>query len=231
MIKKFTIYDNHYFTFWNFSKEKKQILALAILEYMFEDITPNFDPKIDRELYGAWSNLERLLSKNKSQIIKASDSVRSGLRSEPKLTPKSELKSGLKCQGKSGSEYATNNILDFIFNNFIYIQDRELLRGKIKEWCLYKEAKGNPYNSYSLTALLRKIESKLKTYTEEQIINLIDYCLSNGYDGIIWEIIENVEKGNAKKLKTPEWFNQERKDEQISEEEKKELEELMKGIK
>ena len=102
-----------------------------------------------------------------------------------------------------------------------------MLRGKIEDWINYKEEIGKPYTAYSLKSFLNKVETKFNQFGEEKIIELIDYSLSNRYDGIIWE---RLKKDESKEI-IPSWYKKEIKNEKCSPEELAELEELMKEFK
>ena len=136
----------------------------------------------------------------------------------------------LEINNKNQKEIKQGNktsILSFIFNDFIFLQDRGLLRGKIEDWINYKEEIGKPYTAYSLKSFLNKVETKFNQFGEEKIIELIDYSLSNRYDGIIWE---RLKKDESKEI-IPSWYKKEIKNEKCSPEELAELEELMKEFK
>lgn len=207
-INSFTFYFDYYNLIDTLPVNDKQILLVAITDYVFKDIEPN----LEGHNQAIFNTLKAQLnvSKNKSKNARK--------EKQKEIKQKSnENQIEIKQDNKT-------SILSFIFNNFIFIQNRGLLRGKIEEWINYKEEKKEPYNAYSLKALLNRIEQKVKEYGEEYVINAIDNSMSNGYSGIIYKSIEKEEA-------TPSWFKKEIKKEVLSENEKKEMEKIMEDYK
>ena len=101
-----------------------------------------------------------------------------------------------------------------------------MLRGKIEEWLNYKWEKKEYYKETGFKTLLARIESATNQYGVEEIINLIDDCMANNYKGIIFEKLKN-----KKVEKLPSWFNENKKPAKATEEEKQEIEELLKEFK
>jgi len=206
-INSFTFYFDYFNLVDTLPIEDKQILLVAITDYVFKDI----EPSLSGHNQAIFNTLKAQLnvSKNKSNNAKKNNQIKIKQKSN-------ENQMKIKKDNKT-------SILSFIFNDFIFIKDRGLLRGKIEEWINYKEEKKEPYNAYSLKALLNRIEQKVKEYGEDNVINAIDNSMSNGYSGIIYK--------NIKKDITPNWFKKEIKKETLSEKEKQEMEELLKEYK
>jgi phage replication O-like protein O len=67
------------------------------------------------------------------------------------------------------------------------------LQAKILEWLKYKKEKKKPYEPIGLKSLLTQIENKLKIYYEADVIELITECMSNMWQGIIWDKLKGKE--------------------------------------
>ena len=208
-INSFTFYFDYYNLIDTLPLSDKQTLLVAITDYVFKDI----EPKLEGHNQAIFNTLKAQLnvSKNKSKNAKKNNQKEIKQKSNEN---QKEIKQGNK-----------TSILSFIFNDFIFLQDRGLLRGKIEDWINYKEEIGKPYTAYSLKSFLNKVETKLNQFGEESIIDLIDYSLSNRYEGLIWERLKK-----SKEI-IPDWYKKEYKDEKCSPEELAELEELMKEFK
>ena len=173
----------------------------------------DIEPKLERHNQAIFNTLKAQLnvSKNKSKNAKKNNQIEINKESN-----ENQIK--IKQDNKT-------SILSFIFNDFIFLKNRGLLRGKIEDWISYKEEIGKPFTAYSLKSFLNRIETKFNQFGEESIIDLIDYSLSNRYEGLIWERLKK-----SKEI-IPDWYKKEYKDEKCSPEELAELEELMKEYK
>ena len=102
------------------------------------------------------------------------------------------------CSDTSVSVSVTDTVSDTVseedidtLNNLIAEHDfSEKLQQSIRDWMKYKEEKGKRYQDTAFKKFLNMIEKRLKTIPEDQIINLIDRCMSNNYEGLVWELIE-----------------------------------------
>lgn len=202
-INSFTFYFDYYNLIDTLPIEDKKILLVAITDYVFKDI----EPKLEGHNQAIFNTL-------KAQLNVSKNNSKRRTKKEPE---ENQIETGKEPNIKP--EQNKTSILSFIFDNYIYLQNRGLLRGKIEEWIQYKEEKGKPYNAYSLKSLLNRIETKLNQFGEDKIIKLIDYSLSNGYDGLIWENLGR----KTKEQPIPDWFQKEveRKEYEFSDEDKK----------
>ena len=122
----------------------------------------------------------------------------------------------------------TNNIFLFLISNFLFLKDRGLLRGKIEEWLEYKkQRKDKPYTEIGFKKLLSQIENNVNKYGEAAVIELIDECMSNNYQGIIFDKLK-TKKPVTQEL--PEWFDKKVESKNLTLEEEKEYNELFKEI-
>lgn len=207
-VNSFTFYFDYYNLIDTLPIEDKQTLLVAITDFVFKDI----EPKLEGHNQAIFNTLKNQLnvSKNNSK------------RRTKKEPEENQKETGKKPNIKP--EQNKTSVLSFIFNDFIFLHNRGLLRGKIEDWISYKEEIGKPFTAYSLKSFLNRIETKFNQFGEESIIDLIDYSLSNRYEGLLWERLKE-------KNKLPDWYKKEYKKEELSEEELKEMEELMKGFK
>ena len=76
------------------------------------------------------------------------------------------------------------NYSDFIYNTLI-------------TWITYKKERGQTYKPTGLKSLLNKVDKALLEYTEQQIIDLINECMSRNYQGIIFDMLDNKKTGGS----------------------------------
>ena len=72
------------------------------------------------------------------------------------------------------------------------------LQSKILEWLEYKKEQKKPYKPMGLKSFLTQIENKLKIYYEADVIELITECMSNMWQGIIWDKLKGKEIAQMK---------------------------------
>ena len=60
----------------------------------------------------------------------------------------------------------------------------------VERWLAYKRERREAYKPQGQQALLSQIENRLKTWSEADVIALIDECMANGWKGIIWDRLE-----------------------------------------
>ena len=74
------------------------------------------------------------------------------------------------------------------------ITDR--LKGKVREWLKYKSERRESYKEQGIKSLLTQIAKNEKEYGTDQVVELIDTCMANGWKGIIWEKLKQKTSGN-----------------------------------
>lgn len=183
-MNQFTVYKNYYYLIQTLKEEEKQILSLAIFEYMFEDIEPNFEEKTS--LFYVWENIKMPLNTSKKQ------------GSNRKKTKENQKKT--KKKPKENQKESNKNTFLFLISNISYFKDRGLLRGKIEEWIEYKKQRKEKYTEKGFNSLLKQIQNNCEKYGEENVTNLIDECMANNYKGIIFEKLEK--KQNKKETQS-----------------------------
>lgn len=190
-IKSFSFYRNYYELLRYLPDEDRLKLYDAMLEYIFEDK----EPKLEKLSKGIWLNLKMPLDTSKN------NGGRGG-------RPKKEETEEKPIENRKETEKKTNNNFLFLISNYLYLKDRELLRGKIEEWLEYKkQRKDKPYTEIGFKKLLKQIENNAIIYGEQAIIDLIDECMGNNYQGIIFEKLKKQGKHMQKEASVPEWFD------------------------
>lgn len=196
-IKSFSFYRNYYELIKFLPEEDRLKLYDAMMEYIFEDK----EPKLKDLCNGIWVNLKMPLDTSKNNA---------GRGGRPKKED-TELKVEDKPnKNRIKTEKETNNNFLFLISNYLYLKDRGLLRGKIEEWLQYKkQRKDKPYTEIGFKKLLKQIENNSNVYGEQAIIDLIDECMGNNYQGIIFEKLKKQKKYTSQKEEIiPDWMNQ-----------------------
>ena len=66
----------------------------------------------------------------------------------------------------------------------------EELREAVNRWLAYKQERGQAYKQVGLDTLIKKIKKSAAQYGESVVVDLIDECIANRYQGIIWDRIQ-----------------------------------------
>ena len=219
-INQFPFYKNYYELLDNLPNEDKKIMLEIIVDYVFKDKEP-------KELKGMnlaiWNNIKMPIANTKKNILNGQKGGRPKKEENPNNNPKEN-----PTKNPNNNQIYISNLL-FIISNNKYYNNKNILVNKIKEWLEYKiQRKDKKYTEIGFNKLLKQIENNVNEYGEEKIISLIDECMGNMYQGIIFDKLKK-EKRIENKQNIPEWFNQQNEKEEISKEEEEELKELMKG--
>ncbi len=209
-MNQFTIYKNYYYLIKTLKREEQETLSLAIFEYMFENIEPQFEENTN--LFYVWENIKMPLNTSKKQ-------------GENGKNPKKIQKKSKKNPKRNQKE--TNNIFLFLISNNNYIKDRGLLRGKIEEWLDYKNQRHDPYTERGFKSLLTQIQNNCEKYGDDNVIKLIDECMASNYKGIIFEKLNNKTK---KESKLPGWFDKNLETKTMTREEEIEMQKILNDL-
>lgn len=200
-MKSFTFYRNYYELIRYLDDKERLKLYDAIVEYVFEDK----EPKLEKLSNGIWVNLKMPLDTSKNNAGRGGRPKENNANLK---TDKKPIKNRLKTDKET--DLKTNNNFLFLISNFLFLKDRGLLRGKIEEWLEYKkQRKDKTYTEIGFKKLLKQIENNVNEYGEQAVIDLIDECMGNNYQGIIFDKLKN-KKPNQKITKEeiiPDWFN------------------------
>ena len=227
MINRFTFYNNYYEIIKYLPDKERLKIYDAIVKYMFD----NEEPKLNGLLSGIWINIKMTLDNNKKNINNGQKGGRPVQQNETEQKPNNNPKETQPItQDKPNNEPKgkANNISIFLFlisnNNYKYIINNGNIYNSIKEWLEYKQERKEKYTETGLEKLLNKIDKQFDIYGEQSIIDLIEECMSNNYQGIIWDKLKK--QNNKSKQEVPDWFNKEIKDEEMSEDAKRVYKEI-----
>lgn len=193
-IKSFSFYRNYYELIKYLPEKDRLELYDAIFNYIFEDTEPN----LDNLKKGIWINLKMPLDTSKNNAGRGGRPTKKGTETKTEKKP---------IKNRKETETKTNNNFLFLISNFY--KDKGLLREKIVEWLEYKkQRKDKPYTEIGFKKLLKQIENNTNIYGEQAIVDLIDECMGNNYQGIIFDKLKKQAKLLHKEETTPDWFNQ-----------------------
>lgn len=211
-IKGCMIYTNSYRLIKLLNKEDQKEISLAMLDYMFQDISPCFNKE---ELNAIWANIKMPIDKSKQMSLRGSKggapkgnkNASKQAEKQAEIQPEKQAEIQPKKQAEKQAEKQTNNISIFLFliSNFNYLNNNELLKGKIKDWLEYKTEKKDKYTTIGLKTLLKKIEDNAIKYGDKTIIELIDDSMACNYSGIVFEKLKNC-KPQSKNGDSKEWI-------------------------
>jgi len=108
-----------------------------------------------------------------------------------------EYEEGKECKNKKSSK---GESVRQIFDRLIldYSISHPLVE-KMKEWIAYKIERKESYKEQGMKALLRRVEKEEQSNGADIVINLIDECMGNGWKGIIWDRLSNMQKNGSKR--------------------------------
>ena len=226
-VEKFTIFKNTYKLLRHLPEKNKTELYDAMFDYMFEGIEPSFNDELSD---GIWVNLKMILDNTKSRILNGKKGGRNSGTNElgyenQEPNPEPNMEPNHKANHKANPQENTVFLIsNFFISNFNYldISNKEKLKNKILEWNQYKIEKKKKYTETGIANLLKQIDKHVKEYGVNAVIELIDECMANNYQGIIFD------KLKEKKQKEPVWLNQKTVRQNLSESEASEIKELFK---
>lgn len=218
-LKSFSFYKNYYELLKYLPNEDRLSLYDAIFNYMFEDLEPNFSDLKN----GIWVNLKMPLDTSKNNAGRGGRPTKKEVETKTDTKP---IENRLKTDKET--DLKTNNIFLFLISNFLFLKDRGLLRGKIEEWLEYKkQRKDKPYTEIGFKKLLKQIENNVNEYGEQAVIDLIDDCMSNNYQGIIFDKLKNRKNTYTQEKETPNWFDKNQDVQIMSKQEEEQIKSLL----
>ena len=216
-MNSFTFYSNYFEIIKYLKNDDRLAMYDAILSYMFE----NKEPEFTGLKKGIWINIKMPLDTSKTNYNNGKKGGRPKANNKPKENPKkTETITEKKPKAKA------NNISIFLFlisnNKYKYIIKDNNIYKSIYKWLSYKEERKEFYKETGLNSLLTQIENQITIHGEETIINLIEECMANNYKGIIFDKLKNKKQESI----VPEWMNEERKEKEMTNEQKRILERI-----
>lgn len=79
----------------------------------------------------------------------------------------------------------------------------EPIKAEVRKWLEYKKERRETYKPTGLLSFLSTVEKKCAMYGEEDIVDLIEESMSNGWRGIIWDHLSGKEKPAEKPEELP----------------------------
>ena len=222
-INQFPFYKNYYELLDNLPVQDKRLMLEIIVDFVFKDKEPIELKGMNQAI---WNNIKLPLANIKKQILNGQKGGRPKKEENPKDNPNQKPNKNPKDNPNKNQIYISN--LLFIISNNIFYNNKELLVNKIKEWLEYKtQRKDKQYTEIGFKKLLTQIENNINQYGEEKVINLIDECMGNNYQGIIFDKLKNNKLQNrflkCTEETKPEWFDKKLKNETLTKEESQEL--------
>lgn len=203
-INQFPFYKNYYELLDNLPVQDKRLMLEIIVDFVFKDKEPIELKGMNQAI---WNNIKLPLANIKKQILNGQKGGRPKKEENPKDNPNQNPNKNPNQNPKDNpnkNQIYISNLL-FIISNNIFYNNKELLVNKIKEWLEYKvQRKDKQYTEIGFKKLLTQIENNINQYGEEKIINLIDECMGNNYQGIIFDKLKNSKKDNGT---LPNWFD------------------------
>ena len=219
-IKSFTFYKNYYELLDNLPTKDKRKMLEIIVDYVFKNKEPNDLKNMNLAI---WNNLKMPLDKSKKNSLRSLDNGaptgnQNALKKQTKNKPKTN---------QMGNQKQTNNISIFLFllsNLYISnIDNKDIIYKLFKEYLELRSKK-----KYTLTeTIVTRLVNKLNEYgkTDEQKIEIITNAINGAWkDFYPLKEINNIEP-------TPEWFDKKVETKQVTKEEQKEMEDLLKEFK
>lgn len=173
-VNSFTMYFDYFNLIDTLPLKDKATLLVAINDYMFKDI----EPKLSGHNQAIFNTLKNQLNLSKSNSKRRT-------KKETEIEPKENQKE-TEIEPKKNK----TSILSFKFYiyNFKFINNNNLLISKIEEWINYKkQRKDKPYTEIGLNTLLKRIDKAVEEYGTNKVVDLIEECIANNYQGIIFE--------------------------------------------
>ena len=221
-MKGFMFYDNYYYLIKVLDKKKQQIMSLAIIDYMFGNIEPDFSNDI--QLNGIWMNIKMPLDKSKKQsknVQKMWNDKDTTL--DTKLDTKTDTNNNTKLNTKKDTKRDTNNISTFYFliSNFIFNNNfNNNTKLILEEWIKYKFERKEKYTETGFNKLLTQIKNGIAKYGEDRMKDTIEYSMANNYKGILFDRLkrEQQDKYQGLSFKEREQLRKEEEWKKIEEE-------------
>lgn len=222
-MKSFTIYEEYYELITLLNEKEQQELLLAITRYMFEDKIPDLNERQTK----IFNNLKRPLDASKKNSKRRTKQEPKENQKETKQEPnKNQNNNQKKTHQDVNVIVNVNNNLSNNINLIKYLENifnRKLNSIEIEEI--------SKWNDNELTRFAIKQSVLNGTYSLKYIMAILDYYKKNNINTVAEAEKDNVRFKNKKLGSLPDWFNHTQKSEELSENEKKEMENLLKEFK
>lgn len=221
-INQFPFYKNYYELLDNLPNEDKKIMLEIIVDFMFKDIEPK---KLNGMNLAIWNNIKLPLSSIKKQIINGQKGGRPKKENNKNKKPNDNPNNNPIKNPNNNPIKNQNNIFNFIFlfnniniNNII---NKDTIYNLLKEYIEIRYK-----NKYVVNeTVVKRLVKKLNEYgtTDEEKIEIIENAINGKW--------KDFYKLNNYKEQKPEWFDKNIEKQKATEEEIKEMEEILKNYK
>lgn len=170
-------YRSFYESVEDLSPEEFKRCVMAILQYGLDGIEPEVD--------GISKTVFKLV---KPQIDKNNQRYLNGLKGGKPKDNQNETKPkpNVTKRKPNVNVNVNDNVNELISNSEL----SDAVKEKTKQWVEYKKERREGYKPTGLKSLLTQISNKEKESGAIAVINVIDLSMSNGWKGIIWDLID-----------------------------------------
>ncbi len=216
MVKSFTIFEEYYDLITLLSEEEQGHVLLAIVRYMFEDKEMELNERESK----VFVNLKRPLKTSKEQSKRRTKKEPEENRKETETKPKDKPRENTYILSMSMSNVNVyKEIIDYLNNKtnsdykYTSSKTQSLIKARINE-------------GFKIEDFKKVIDKKTDEWLENEKMNV--YLRPQTLFGTNFESYLN-QKETAKKV--PDWFNKEQKKVEVSEADKKELDDMLEEFK
>lgn len=235
-MKSFTIYEEYYELITLLSEKEQQELLLAITRYMFEDNIPDLNERqtkifnnLKRPLDASKKNSKRRTKQEPNENQKETEQKPEEIQKETKQEPNENQNNNQKKTHQDVNVIVNVNNNNNLNNNINLIKYLEnIFNRKLNSIEIEEISK---WNDNELTRFAIKQSVLNGTYSLKYIMAILDYYKKNNITTVAEAEKDNVRFKNKKSDSLPDWFNHTQKSEELSENEKKEMENLLKEFK
>lgn len=152
----------------------------------FSDVSADITEENDFDNESITSDSTSTLCGNQqTKVSKINTPINNNIRSNKNKEDKNDILPPISPKGENRSSEIDHLLYESLFGDD--------LKNKIKEWLMYKQERKEPYKPMGFKSLLTEIKNNVDIYGESAVINLINQCMSNGYKGIIFDILKKAQ--------------------------------------
>lgn len=156
--------------------------AGKIIKTIFEYEATKQVPELEQLLKIIFIPIKQTLDRNSVKYEKTCERNKENIK---KRWDKKDTKNTSGKNGKKENTKNTDNEHDNDNDNVFFINKK--LNSVFIDWLEYKKQRKEKYTDIGLKKLITEINNKLTKHAEDEIINLINECMSSNYKGIIFD--------------------------------------------
>lgn len=206
--------NKHFAEFLNIGERRVQTIIKSLKEKGYITIGFTYKPgtkEIERRVIRVSANYPRALvergeendttpgeendttppEQNVAGVVKESSQGGEGKFAENNTVPIKALSINTKESKGTAAAEAADPTPDFSQTNF----SLEMI-ARVWEWIKYKKERRFTYKPIGLNALITEIQNNVTKYGEQAVMELINYCMANGYQGIIFDRLNSQSPAN-----------------------------------